>query len=407
MCLLNFTVIRLCLHLSGLLYAVNPAELEEKYDSISHSSTVAAYPAVQEQFRKYWAIKEDWAIALRQDMPVRGSNTNNIVGVSFRTLKDKILKRQKCYNLVQLLSYTAIFISKFFCRKLLQLISIPGAAGASSASKKSETRGSQIAKEHIVRIEGDTFKVLDYYVDTSIGTCTCYFGSTGTACKHQFAVKHHYDAYYAASMPVADEPEKLRYLEVATGERNVPANWFEPLTGSSSVSSGQTAVPAAVLTSREDVGDSPNEQDTENEIEIFRDKFRKVCNEIEGLVTSDPQTLLGSATKFIARVEDRLKSKTCLASALATFGSSLPTRGRRGLIRVQPTAVARRKYAYGGARVQKTGPLPSGSYHKRRASFTDRPSMIPLKKKSKQPHSLEKAVRDNSALGKTHEAKMK
>ena len=310
---------------------------------------------------------------------------------------------------MQLLSYTAIFISKFFCRKLLQLISIPGAAGASSASKKSETRGSQIAKEHIVRIEGDTFQELDYYVNTSIGTCTCYFGSTGTSCKHQFAVKHHYDAYYAASMPVADEPEKLRYLEVATGERNVPANWFEPLTESSSVSSGQTAVPAAGLTvaSQEDVGDSPNEQDTENEIEIFRDKFRKVCNEIESLVTSDPQTLLRSATKFIARVEDRLKSKTCLASALATFGSSLPTRGRRGLIRVQPTAVARRKYAYGGARVQKTGPLPSGSCHKRRASFTDGPSMIPVKKKSKQPHSLEKAVRDNCALGKTHEAKMK
>ena len=160
-CLLNLRVIRFCLHLSGLLYAVNPAELEEKYDSISNSSTVAAFPAVQEQFRKYWAIKEDWTIGLRQDrsMPRRGSNTDNIVEVSFRTLKDKILKRQKCYNLVQLPSYTAVFISKFFCRKLLQRISIPGTAGAFSASKKSETRGSQIAKEHIVRIEGDTFKV--------------------------------------------------------------------------------------------------------------------------------------------------------------------------------------------------------------------------------------------------------
>ena len=160
-------------------------------------------------------------------------------------------------------------------------------------------------------------------------------------------------------MPVADEPEK--YLEVATGERNVPANLFEPLTDSSSLSLGHTAVPGVGLTVafQEEVGDSPNEQDTENEIEISRDKFRITCNEIEGLVTSDPQTLLGSATKFIARVEDCLKSKPNLASALATFGSSLPTRGRRGSIRVQPTAVARTKYAYGGARVQKTGPLLS------------------------------------------------
>ena len=199
---------------------------------------------------------------MRQDMPVRGSNTNNIVEISFRTLKDKILKRQKCFNLVQLLSYTAIFVSKFFCTKLLQRINIPGAACASSASKKSQKRESQIAKVQIVHMDGDIFKVLNYYVDTSIGTY--YFSSTGTACKHQFAVKHHYDAYYAASMHVADESERLSYLEVATGERNVPANWFEPLTGSSSVRSGYTAVSSVGLT----VGsqkDSPNGQDIESD----------------------------------------------------------------------------------------------------------------------------------------------
>ena len=202
----------------GLRYAVNPDELEEKCDSISQSSTVAAYPDVQEQFRKYWAIKEDWAIVLHQDIPVRRSNTKNIVEVSFKTLKlkDTILMWQKSFNLVQLLIYTAIFTSKFFCRKPHQCISIPGAASASPASKKVQTRGSQIAEEQIVHIRGDTFNVLSYSLDTSIGTCTCYFGSTGTAWKHHFAVKHHYNAYYDASMPVADEPEKLRYLEVAT-----------------------------------------------------------------------------------------------------------------------------------------------------------------------------------------------
>ena len=116
-------------------------------------------------------------------------------------------------------------------------------------------------------MDGDTFKVLNYYVDTSIGTCTYYFSSTGTACKHQFAVKHHYDAYYAASMHVADESERLRYLEVATGERNVPANWFEPLTGSSSVRSGYTAVSSVGLTvgSQKEVRDSPNGQDIETD----------------------------------------------------------------------------------------------------------------------------------------------
>ena len=49
-------------------------------------------------------------------------------------------------------------------------------------------------------------------------------------------------------MPVADESEKLSYLEVATGERNVPANWFEPLTGSSSGRSGHSAVSSLDLT---------------------------------------------------------------------------------------------------------------------------------------------------------------
>ena len=178
----------------------------------------------------------------------------------------------------------------------------------------------------------------------------------------------------------------------------------EARTGSSSARSGHTAVSFACLTvsSQVEVGDSPNEQDIEIDIEILREKFRIACNEIEGLVTSDPQTLLGSANKFIARVEDRLKSKTCVASALAQFGSSVPTRGGRGPIRVQPTAVARRKYIYSGARVQRTGPLPSGSCYKRRTSFADGPSMVAVKR-SKQPHSFKK----KRLVEISHEKRMK
>ncbi|RUS79514.1 hypothetical protein EGW08_012712 [Elysia chlorotica] len=157
--------------MKGLLYAESVPQLEDKYN-IMQSAIVAQNPAVQDHLTKYWSMKEDWALALRQDMLVRGSNTNNIVECCFRSLNDKILRRQKCFNVVQLLNYTAVFVSKYFCRKLLQLISNPGAAAASSSSRKALMKGAEISSEGITYIEGDTNKILTHYVDTSIGTCT-------------------------------------------------------------------------------------------------------------------------------------------------------------------------------------------------------------------------------------------
>ena len=82
---------------------------------------IAENQKVLEYVTRMEGIKEDWALFYRSSfgvVPDRGQHTNNIVERGFLRLKDNVLKRRKCMNVVQL----AEFVTTKMTAKYQQVI---------------------------------------------------------------------------------------------------------------------------------------------------------------------------------------------------------------------------------------------------------------------------------------------
>ena len=51
------------------------------------------YPQFVKYIEEFFHRRKEWALCLRDDIPNRGNNTNNLVESAFRVLKDTILHR--------------------------------------------------------------------------------------------------------------------------------------------------------------------------------------------------------------------------------------------------------------------------------------------------------------------------
>jgi len=65
-----------------------------------------------------------WASCYRQDVALRGHNTNNRVESSIRIIKDRIFSRLKAFNLVQLVDFFVTQLESYYERRLTRFIGI-------------------------------------------------------------------------------------------------------------------------------------------------------------------------------------------------------------------------------------------------------------------------------------------
>lgn len=72
--------------------------------------TAKSYPNYIDYLSTYWERRDKWALIFRSTFPLRGNNTNNYSEAAMRLLKEKIFKRVKTFNLVQL---TDFLLTKF------------------------------------------------------------------------------------------------------------------------------------------------------------------------------------------------------------------------------------------------------------------------------------------------------
>ena len=75
-----------------------------------------------------------------------------------------------------------------------------------------------------VKIENEEHT--NYFVDMSIGLCTCPTGNTGAPCKHQFAVVSHYHVSSFNVVPVTSSSMRTLLYTLATGCTDIPDGWF-------------------------------------------------------------------------------------------------------------------------------------------------------------------------------------
>jgi hypothetical protein len=75
----------------------------------------------------------------RDELPLRGNNTNNLCEAKFLVIKDEILNRQKEVNIVGLLDKFTTELDQHYCNKLLSV---------SSGKKKSLPKISQDSSQN-------------------------------------------------------------------------------------------------------------------------------------------------------------------------------------------------------------------------------------------------------------------
>ena len=206
----------------NLLYCYDTNTFHENYDLFLSNTLIAKNKKIKKYFEDLKSSETEWAHTFRKTLLLRGHNTNNICERAFLRLKDRVLNRQKCTNVVQLAEYVAKVMTSHYQRIILTKISF-------NQSIPKQLKKSSAKAEHVnVKvIDNDTFFANDkYIVNTSLGVCSCPVGCTGSFCKHQIAVYKKYNAQFQKTNPLIDSSDKELLYHVATGENNLPAGFY-------------------------------------------------------------------------------------------------------------------------------------------------------------------------------------
>jgi hypothetical protein len=378
---------------------------------------------VLNHLRSLYERRSEWALCCREELPVRGNNTNNLCESAMRVMKDKVLHRTKAFNVLQLIDFIVTRLEVHYqCR----LVDVANNRLDVSRTSRVIASNSAIDITSIKKLENDTYEVpsekspeVTYTVNMSVGCCTCYVGHTGGPCKHQSAVVMAFKIQTWNFLPIADASMRQTFYIIATGDKTAPVEWFAPLSkGSDSSSMPVTQSQPTAVDANENgsvtvpMDCDPSSSDMTADIGII-DQLKMSFANIEELYRSDPVTYGPAIVSFCHQTE--VATRSALQSALHCFGkytgAAASLSCRRNLqslktIGVQPTALARRKMAVGGRRRCYLGRPPRSSYsHEHGYSLEHHGDKRHVLPRRRAPHNLATAVSNVEALGGTHSSK--
>eukprot|EP00057_Strongylocentrotus_purpuratus_P017444 XP_011671918.1 PREDICTED: uncharacterized protein LOC105441952 [Strongylocentrotus purpuratus] len=112
-------------HLLGIvkdvMYTSSEGELEESYAALCGDKVASRYNNFLTHVGRLFSRRTEWAIGLRNNLPMRGNNTNNYVEAAMRILKDHIFERVRAYSPVQLLDFILVRMQGYYERRLTDL----------------------------------------------------------------------------------------------------------------------------------------------------------------------------------------------------------------------------------------------------------------------------------------------
>jgi len=74
---------------------------------------------VKQRVQKFLERGDEWLAVRRQDVIIRGNNTNNYSESTMRVLKDIVLSRTKAFNVVALVDFCSTVLQAYLVRRLL------------------------------------------------------------------------------------------------------------------------------------------------------------------------------------------------------------------------------------------------------------------------------------------------
>ena len=217
-----------------LLYAKSEKLLQLEYKRFLDHSTVRKYPNFMRHMQALWPRRQEWALAYRSDIPVRGNNTNNLSEAGIRIFKETVFSRVKAYNLVEMFQFVVEKMECYYKRKLLSV-----AHNRIDRYIQVKFRGisaGKLKKEHIVQVSSDdnlfTIKSRrdpdsSHKVDTEVGTCSCIRGTHGSPCSHQLAVALHFRKASLNCIPTLHPSSRRLLAFIALGkEANMDISFY-------------------------------------------------------------------------------------------------------------------------------------------------------------------------------------
>ena len=409
-----------------MIYAKSSEELDELYAEITSSNIFERNPTFHSYFEiAIWNNKVDWCLLFRKGLPTRGNNTSNYVEAQFRVMKDEILNRIRCYNIVEVLDRLTVHLENHHKDKLL---SVANGSFDGIFSPKFYLKYQKKAKEFdpnsiktinrnllLFKVKSSTSEET-HDVDLTAGFCTCPDGNDGKLCKHQAAVMINFRIDSLNVLPMYSPKERQMYSYIASGN-SLPLKYYLDLQGKVS----DLNDPEATFSVRENkevklkvdvANDTPLDQTAEYQISTINDSMppkeeaKDALEGIQRILSSvmekeDPHILTG-LIKMYSRLQTM--NTTQVASALHCFGgriindkalrktaSVLLGKAKKGRISVGPEAVKRRKQ--NPSRSRKA--LPKGRLQDLSLKLPNKTNYTKRRK-----HSIELNIKNNTQVAK-------
>lgn len=212
-----------------------------------------------------------------------------------------------------------------------------------------------------------------YYVDYSIGNCSCPVGKHGAPCKHQYAVVTKYNLTSEHFFPIHDSQMKNKLYFIATGKLIDDDTWCDNLINQNKNTKVIQEPNVIVENSKKQCIDINNTNQNiplllsdEPDSKVI-DNLKQTFNILENKLLKDGQLFRSPIKKFLGLFND-IKTDSGLISALNTFGKYngagmpkfKPRKNLQGskVIGVQTTTISRRKVIIGSRKVQTSGRPP-------------------------------------------------
>lgn len=210
------------------MYSKTTEELEE---SIMDFNSTVTHKSYNKRVNDFLDRKEEWVSLFRQDLLMRGHQTNNYSEATIRILKDVILQRIKAYNLVALINYIITVWQNYMKTRILRVAYNRDSKPVHVYENLLRKMDADLVKK-IVKIDDHTYQVpsatnsdLLYEVDRGLGVCNCKAGSSGAFCKHQALLYSAFGGYFPNAPPILST-DRYQLGLLALGNKCPPPKFF-------------------------------------------------------------------------------------------------------------------------------------------------------------------------------------
>ncbi|CAI6376429.1 unnamed protein product [Macrosiphum euphorbiae] len=321
---------------------------------------------------------EVWCLAFR-DASVHGNQTNNFSEVNVRIFKDIVLSRNKAYNAVALVDFFCTSLEEYYLRRLRTFVN---SRNDTARLLFQDQLKRYINKNAIEKLPNNLFKVPSetnsgfYEVDVTYECCNCSKRNLGAFCNHQAAVYHHFNTSMP-NLPAITVNCRLLLAKLAFGEHVPDKLFYMPLVCKSDSDkineSLNEATPGNYEKNEPSCCKIPTtltnqalEVDSNSNSEYYAEQIQELFkSNLERYTSSTSVSVL---SKCLDRLK-KVKSAASWESFMSTAGSNISLRHRtRATIRVQPTAINRRKLGItrGSKRLPLGRPLNADINRKRK-----------------------------------------